>query len=54
MKKFPYEFFMRSILSENLSKYEIKMFIIMFIIIIMWTGPIMLSIMLTSSFSLFL
>ena len=24
MKKFPYEFFMRSILSENLSKYEIK------------------------------
>ena len=23
MKKFPYEFFMRSILSENLSKYEI-------------------------------
>ena len=24
MKKFPYEFFMRSILSENLSKYEIN------------------------------
>jgi len=24
MKKFPYPFFMRSILSENFSKYEIK------------------------------
>ena len=28
MKNFPYEFFMRSILSENLSKYEIKRYYI--------------------------
>ena len=29
IKKFPYAFFMRSILSENLSKYEVKLFLLL-------------------------